>query len=70
MEEVVMLTIRRSAGEGIVIGNTIVITVLEVDTERVRLVIEDRNNAGEVQIIDVPRSDQWDCDVDPGGDCI
>ncbi len=65
-----MLTIRRSAGEGIVIGNSIVITVLEVDADYVRLVIEDRENGQDVRIVDWPRGEQWECDVDPGGDGI
>ena len=65
-----MLTIQRTIGEGIVIGNSIVITVLEVDEERVRLVIEDRENEKDIRIVDWPRSDRWNCDVDPGGNGI
>ena len=52
------------------IGSSIVITVLEVDADHVRLVIEDRDNGGDVQIIDWPRPRPWDGDVDPGGDGI
>jgi hypothetical protein len=65
-----MLTIRRSAGEGIVIGNSIIITVLEVDTDHVRLVIEDRENGSDVRIVDWPHSEGLDDDIDPGGDGI
>jgi hypothetical protein len=65
-----MLTIRRGPGEGIVIGNSIVITVLEIDGERVRLVIEDQENGAEMRIVDWPVSKSLDPDVDPGGDGI
>jgi hypothetical protein len=65
-----MLTIRRGPGEGIVIGNSIVITVLEIDGERVRLVIEDQDNGAELRIVDWPMSSCLDADIDPGGEGI
>jgi carbon storage regulator CsrA len=65
-----MLTIRRSAGEGIVIGNSIVITVLEVDTDHVRLVIEDRENGDDVRIVDWPNPDGLEGEIDASGDRI
>jgi hypothetical protein len=49
-----MLTIRRGPGEGIVIGDTVMITVLAIDGARVRLVIENPQEAGDVQIVDCP----------------
>ena len=65
-----MLTIRRGPGEGIVIGDSIVITVLEIDADHVRLVIEDRDNEGDVRVVDWPRSACREVDVDPGGEGI
>ena len=61
-----MLTFRRSAGEGIVIGDSIIITVLEVDEDHVRLVIEDREKGNDVRIVDWPQTDGPDADFDAG----
>jgi hypothetical protein len=65
-EEVKMLTFRRSAGEGIVIGDSIIITVLEVDEDHVRLVIEDRERGDDVRIVDWPQPEGLDPDFDVG----